>query len=495
MKTNKLFAILLCVACSIGLYSCSDDDAKQPLANPAVNTSGTSYQSLTFSWDAIPNAVQYGYRLTEEGDGYSESGVTKATKIKFNNLQPATTYQLEVWAFAALDGDYSTPPAVVLTATTDALTKLGTPQLTVEEIRGIVHASWDPVENAQSYYYEVSGSGNQTVASGTTTETTVDIRGLVRGDYKFSVYATTAQGGFEQSDAAIGTFQITTSEIWRVTGTYYSVALDSSWNATLIAYSNSTYSILSFYGVEGYNLDFSIDESNTGDMFSFVNGELYEQGRWKYWLIDTGVEYPDKLWTSPWRNACKFEGNATAGEVQIGLYYGDDQDWGYDTFTWDTTKLDIASLPGTYTTHIFGDQLDDNWADFEAYDYEGYDSTIIFEGDDMISLDNFFWDDCPIFGEVNSSERTIVFEGMQVMSEISTGGKYIFGSKANLEESVTAKVLEDGSITMTDFAIWYVYKSGTKKLYAYGTMELIKNSASKASTFRAVKQKPAKPKK
>lgn len=478
MKTNKIFAILLCVACSIGLYSCNDESAKQPLANPAVNTAGTTYQSLTFSWNDIPNAVQYGYRLTGETDDYAESGVTKSTQIKFTGLKPSTTYQLEVWAFAALDGDYSTPPAVVLTATTDALTKLSTPQLTVEEIRGVAHASWEPVENAQNYNYEVIGSGNQTVASGTTAETSVEVKGLVRGDYKFTVYATTGKGGFEQSDAAIGSFQITTSEIWRVTGTYYSVALNSSWKATIIAYSNSTYSIPSFYGVDGYNLDFSIDESNSSDMFSFLTGEEYVEGRWKYWLINTGVEYPDKLWTSPWKNACTFTGDAFEGEVKIGLYYGDDQDWGYDTFTWDTTKLDINTLPGTYSTRIFGEELDNNWAEFEEYDYDGFDSVIVFEGDNMISLDGFYWDDCPIFGEVDASKHTVIFEGMQDMYETSSGGRYVFGSKANVEESVTAKVQNDGSITMSDFGIWYIYKSGTKKLYAYGTAELTQNSAS-----------------
>lgn len=493
MKTNKIIALLLSVACSIGLFSCSDDSDLQPLGNPSVSSTGLSYESLSFSWNAIPNAVQYGYRLTDESGEYSLAGVTKKTEVNFNGLQAATTYKLEVWAFAAIDGDYSTPPAVTLTATTDPLIKLATPTLTIEEVNGNATAKWTSVDNADSYDYEVTASNNEIVASGNTDKTSLAVKGLPEGDYRFSLYATTSKGGYERSDAATATFHVNASEIWRANGTYYSIELNSSWPATIVAYSNSTYVLLAYYGVEGYNLEIAVNESVASDKFSFINGELYESNGWKCWNVPTGLSVPDKIWAYPWDNYSYFSGDETGGEIGIGLYYGDDFEWGYDTFTWGGAELDINSLPGTYATHCYGvEKNDDTGWKAQEFDYSGYDSTILLEGDNIISLDGFYWDECPVFGEVDTENKTIIFEPQDLVV-YDDGEKYAFGGKNNSADSVTATVNADGSISLVDFAIWYVYTDGTPDyLCVYGTADLTKSTASKISMRKSAPVKSAK---
>lgn len=370
MKTNKLFAILLCVACSIGLYSCSDDDAKQPLANPTVNVAGTSYQSLTFSWDAIPNAVQYGYRLSDETNEYSKAGVSKTTQVKFTGLNPSTTYTLEVWAFAAIDGDYSTPPAVTLTATTDAVIKLSTPEITVDIKTKTTTISWTSVDKAENYTYQLTGPGNTVVSSGTTTKTSVSFRGLAGGNYQFTVMANSSVGGYIASDVATATFQI-----------------------------------------EG-------------------------------------------------------------GEAE----------------------LDIETLPGVYAIHIYGYNATSSTP--EDFDYEFDDeedgARIIFEGDNMISIDDLWWSECPIFGSVDSKKRTITFEA-QDYYVYSSGAKYVFASKDDVNGDVMAQVNVDGSITMDNFGLWKVQKDGTVKgIELYASTVLTKlSSASKPSNPKKAK-KPSK---
>lgn len=100
-----------------GLSSCSDDDDKTPLASPAVTCEAT-YDTLTFSWNAVANATNYGYQFCDAEGLAIEAGVTENRTVTFTELTPDTSYILKVWAFAGMDGDYSTE-ASSLTAKTD----------------------------------------------------------------------------------------------------------------------------------------------------------------------------------------------------------------------------------------------------------------------------------------------------------------------------------------------------------------------------------------
>lgn len=357
MKTTKIFAMLLSLACSMGLYSCSEDTDLTPVSKPALISTGISYESLSFSWDPIPNAVQYGYKLSDESKSFSESGVTKLTNASFSGLQPATTYTLEVWAFAAVDGDYSTPPASAITATTDGLIKLATPEATVSATKSTFKASWTAVENAESYKYVITNSKNEKVKSGNTKKTSVTIKGLDGGSYTFSIHATTTEGGYEDS--------------------------------------------------ETFSIPFSV------------------------------------------------EGSA---------------------------PLDINSIPGSYWAWTSGQQADDNW-NFVAFDYPDLVTTIVKTGDNTVTLDGFYWEDCPVTGTVNISDRTITFPH-QIYEEYGTS-RCILGSSTKAYGDMIATINDDGSISIQDFGIWFEYTSGDIYKYAYGQSDLVKNTPSSVSKRQA----------
>lgn len=477
MKQTKIFAMLLSLACSVGFYSCSDDDdAKAPLSNPVVTETSGSYNSLSFSWEAVKDAVEYGYRLSDENEIVETAGVTHDTSVNFTGLTPATTYTLEVWAFAAMDGDYSTPPAVTLTATTDPLVKLATPaNLIVTTENGYV-ASWDVVADALDYEYKITDADGAVIQENQTRNTSVNIAGLPEGDYTFTVYAV-AHDGFSVGDAASVQFRVEASVVFSVKGTYYSAQLGASWNATMEYYSNGVYSILAFYGVEGYNLDFKIDESNQSDMFSFVNGEYVwdDAAGYETWQIPTGLSDPSKLITYPWYNYSYMAGDRTEGEVGIGCYYGDNYaNWAYDVFSWPSENsgdLTVDDLVGTYDNHfVGGSNLTNN--DWEWEEFDGtWDATITKVSNNSVEIDGLFFAGCPVTGTVDFSEMTITFQPQEYDQW------YTFAAGDDPSAPVVGYINGSGSISIPDFCAWYQFDNGEWYYYLLGTSELTKQTA------------------
>ncbi|MBD5355888.1 MAG: hypothetical protein HDR88_02645 [Bacteroides sp.] len=476
MKQTKIFAMLFSLACSAGFFSCSDDDVKTPLDEPVVTETAGSYNSLSFSWDKVIYAVQYGYRLSDNNAVVAEAGVTQATSVSFTGLTPATTYTLEVWAFAAMDGDYSTPPAVTLTATTDALVKLATPQhLTVTTEDGYM-AFWDAVTDALDYAYTITDSEGAVVQENVTRETSVGLTGLPEGNYTFTVYAD-AHDGFSSGDSASVQFKVESLIVYSVRGTYYSAQLGAAWEATMEYYSNGVYSILAFYGVDGYNLDFKIDESNESDQFSFVNGEYVwdADAGYETWQIPTGLSNPSMLITYPWYNYCYMTGNQTSGEVAIGGYYGENYaNWDYDIFTWpsdNTGDMTVDDLVGTYNNHFVGSSSlttsDWTWEEFDGI----WDATITKVSNNSVEIDGLFFTDCPVIGTVDFSEMSITFQPQEY--DIW----YTFAAGDDPEAPVVGYINGDGSISVPDFCAWYQFDDGTWNYYLLGTSELTKQSA------------------
>lgn len=210
MKTNKLLALMLSMACAIGFYSCSDDDSPKPvLQNPEVAETAKAYNSLSFEWSDVPNAVQYGYQLYDPENISIRSGVTHDKNVTLTGLKPATTYTLKVWAFADVDGDYSTPAAVEFTGTTDPLIKLAAPEnlnLKAETAYSYT-ATWEAVENAKDYIWSIRNIDGTLAAADTITETKVSIKDLADGEYTFTVYAA-AHDGYDNSDSRSANFNI-----------------------------------------------------------------------------------------------------------------------------------------------------------------------------------------------------------------------------------------------------------------------------------------------
>lgn len=473
MKHTKIFAMLCSLALAAGFTACDDnDDIKQPLNSPEVTQENVNYQSLSFSWDKIANAVQYGYRLTDPNGISVKADVTQKTSVIFTGLLPSTTYTLEVWAFSGIDSDYSTPPAITLTATTDALVQLATPVVTATSDNGLTF-SWDAVPEALTYSYIVTDSEGATIEAGTTENTYVQLKGLPNGEYSISVTAL-GHDGYSDSATAVATGEILVSEIYRIEGIYHSAELDSSWTATMVAYSDNTYSILSFYGVEGYNLDFTVNTANTNDMFTILNGEYVNDTAAGYvtWQVPTGLSEPSMLIAYPWNNYCYWEGDSQSGSVNIGCYHGAGYAiWDYDTFTWPAVsdKDPMAAITGTFTNHfVGGSSINNDWA-WEEIDAPDWHATIKKIDDETVEIDGIFWTDTPVYGIVDFEAGTITIEAQEYGDTY-----YTFASSAGATVSVVATINADGSITVPDMGLWYYFEDYGWYYYMSGTATLTK---------------------
>ncbi len=306
MKKTKIFAMLFSLACAAGFYSCSDDDDVKPaLQTPSVSETASTYNSLSFAWSEVANATKYGYRLTDSENIAVNAGVTYDRSVTISGLKPASTYTLEVWAFASMDGDYSTPPAVTLTATTEALVKLATPTgLTLDSSNGFNYtASWSAVPNAIVYCYTVRNSEGTLILSDTTEETSVEVRNLENGDYVFYVYAE-AHDGFDTGDSASASFNVERPDITADTlaGTYdnhfvgtewltSSNFTETSWDTTWEAY--ATVSMISDDSVSvdglfftGYPVVGTLDLSTMTITFEITDGY------YRYYRLASGSD-PD----------------------------------------------------------------------------------------------------------------------------------------------------------------------------------------------------------
>lgn len=340
MKNFKAIAVLCALPLLGGtLASCSDDDAvKTPLEATTVSATDVTYSSLSFSWKGVASVTQYGYQLTDPDGAAIETGVTHDTEVSFSGLKPATEYVMTVWAYADMDSDRTTSPAAVLKASTAALTPLEAPVLTLDD-SGVPVATWTEVEGVEEYVYSLTNGKGQKVYSGETLETELLLPGLTDGDYTFSVYANTTAAGYDKSAEAAKTFTFEYREAYRATGTYKS-AWGGSREVTMVAYTNSTYIIEAFYGVEGYDFEFSYNPFNGDDAFDITNSTVvYEDAvSSDTWQVATGVETPEYLWAKPIEGGCKFTGNSASGKVTIGnYYYNKNQEkwrWSSDTFTW-----------------------------------------------------------------------------------------------------------------------------------------------------------------
>ena len=489
MKKIRIFAMLLSLACATGFVACDDDeDVKQALQTPSVSDTFSDYQSLDFKWDAVDNTIQYGYKLYSSDDMVVEAGVTKGTEIRFTGLQPASTYKLLVWAFAGLDTDYSTSPAAELTATTAALKTLSTPTNVAVANNT---ATWDAVENADSYSYTITTAEGGIVNSGTVTTTSVRISGLEEGDYTFSVKAMTTHGGFlPESDTATVAFQFKASSpayLWKATGTYYSYILNKSWDATLFAYSDGTYSIPAFYGVEGYDLNFSVDDDGKLTILSGTSD--YED----YFTVATGVPSVGDIFIYVAENSFSgFEGSSAGGDLWMSYYDADWTNWyESDTFNWTSStpggnSLKIDDLVGIYASYFQGyDGLGDE--ENENVDYEWYGAEISKVDDKTVAISNLYWPGYPVNGVVDFDNKTITISPQAC-------GNYTLASVEGVDQSIVASINDDGSIFLPHVAYWYCWDPDWY-YYTDLNITLTKSSetrSAKAKSHKSYQKRPLK---
>ena len=310
---------LLAAACMGAFSSCSDDDdtlnGKLDKTNAEVLSQSVS--SLSFTWKAIKNASQYAYELSDPDKNLVESGVTTDLAASFTKLKPNTTYQLKVWAYGAYGSRYETSEPIYLTATTPAVVQLGMPEVKVVTSGATTTASWKSVEHAKKYeYYVKLKDSDKVLESGTVTDTEVALYGLV-GEYELGVKSLSTSEAYSDSEFDKVEFKVEKREVWRTVGTFDDGA-GNSWKATIVAYSNDTYTILKWYGHEGYDLEFSV---TSGGNVAVTNA-YKDDGSWYYVRTDATHHL-----TIHHTYHSSFSGNSTSGKMTI--YNGKDV-----TFTW-----------------------------------------------------------------------------------------------------------------------------------------------------------------
>lgn len=310
---------LLAAACMGAFSSCSDDDdtlnGKLDKTNAEVLSQSVS--SLSFTWKAIKNASQYAYELRDPEENLVDNGVTTDLAASFTKLKPNTTYQLKVWAYGAYGSGYETSEPIYLTATTPAVVQLGMPEVKVVTSGATTTASWKSVEHAKKYeYYVKLKDSDKVLESGTVTDTEVALYGLV-GEYELGVKSLSTSEAYSDSEYDKVEFKVEKREVWRTVGTFNDGA-GNSWKATIVAYSNDSYTILKWYGNEGYDLEFSV---TSGGNVAVTNA-YKDDGSWYYVRTDATHHL-----TVHHTYHSSFSGNSTSGKMMI--YNGKDI-----TFTW-----------------------------------------------------------------------------------------------------------------------------------------------------------------
>ena len=355
---------LLAAACMGAFSSCSDDDdtlnGKLDKTNAEVLSQSVS--SLSFTWKAIKNASQYAYELSDPDKNLVENGVTTDLAASFTNLQPNTTYQLKVWAYGAYGSGYETSEPIYLTATTPAVVKLGMPEVKVVTSGATTTASWKSVEHAKKYeYYVKLKDSDKVLESGTVTDTEVALYGLV-GEYELGVKSLSTSEAYSDSEYDKVEFKVEKREVWRTVGTFNDGA-GHTWKATIVAYSNDSYTILKWYGVEGYDLEFSV--TSAGNVA--VTNAYKDDGSWYYVRTDATHHL-----TINHTYHSSFSGNSTSGKMMI--YNGKDI-----TFTWPVPVTESWRAEGTCSIQSYNwkatlvSYSDGSYKLLKWYGNDGYD--------------------------------------------------------------------------------------------------------------------------
>lgn len=449
MKLHKLIAFAGLALILSAAPGCSDDSTLTPLPKPEMTLGNATYSSLSFNWSKVNGARQYYYELTKSGsDDIIQSGLTKDHTITFASLEPSTEYTLTLLAYAAIDSDNTTSEPIVLTGRTNDLIAIASPTPTWSRELNSLIFEWDAVTNARDYAYSFTDAEGNEIASGTTFNTSVAIESLQTSRYTFSVIAQTIEDGMRDSDP--GTISIDFvrehEEIWRVTTAYSSSLLGESWNATLVAYDDNAYTILDWYGVEGYDFSFKIDESDAADMFK-VDKDVYPyDAATGSYAVPTGIESMPTVYVTASANQSAFEGSTAKGNVSIKVSDGTTS--GYDNLGWGITLQDLV---GSWTlSWEFYDSED------SAYDDIGERAEEIVLGDEpntlLVTLPSYYGF---TLGQVTLvvDMETLTF----TLAPVPFGyDKWIMGGGESETTPITGTITEK-QIKFGEFQMWYLY--------------------------------------
>lgn len=120
----------------------------EPLGVPAITGIETTYDKITFNWDAVKEAKAYdiAFRRTVDGEGVWHHKSTSDTTLSVNNPTPDTTYTVKVRALCGkVAGEYS--------ETSDSdIPVLGVPAITgINSTYEKMTVNWSKVADATGY--------------------------------------------------------------------------------------------------------------------------------------------------------------------------------------------------------------------------------------------------------------------------------------------------------------------------------------------------------
>ncbi len=336
--------LVLAALGAAALSSCKPEKKDPtPLTTPQPSLAASSVSSLTFSWSAVQNAVQYSYELAGPDGSRVDGGTTSGLSAEFTGLEDNTTYTFKLTAYPEVNSeDYLSSSVGQCTGTTGAIVPLKTPVVSIEQGEGTVTISWEAIENAASYVYSINGGEETSV-----TETSVTVR-LDPGKYTVTVYAVSGSEAYSNSEKASAEFevaQVERKENWTVTGTVDDGA-GKKWEATLVAWNDGTYTLKDWYGTAGYDLEFYVnsDATITVTNKTTTDGYDYVLANADKWIcIDTNYYEGYGAYSS-------FSGNSSNGDVWFWSY----ETSGYYDFVWPSTgggdqgdKTESWSVKGT----------------------------------------------------------------------------------------------------------------------------------------------------
>lgn len=444
------------LAAFVFLTACSDDDEMQtPLGTPNVTNSAQTVSSLTFVWDAVPNVSSYSCELSDP-DGTQVAGlVTTSTTARFTDLTPNTTYTLNVYAYAAVGSPNTTSKAATLTATTAAVVPLQMSKPEVEILGTTATLTWESVEYAATYEYSYM-QGNEEVA-GSTSEPSLTLRNMPAGDYRVGIFAVPAEDDEAHSTSPVVavTFSVVKekSALWSRTGIYHSVELADEWEAELTAYDDGTYTLARWHGVEGYNLEFTVE----GTEVVIQNHYTESNG---YYYVYTGRSDVSVVGIYPAGGYSDFSGGKDGGDLWFYAY--GTGSGGYDYFTWqgsETGGVTVADLVGTYTEHTTGtDWTLNDYAGGEV-DKSGNVVTFTKVDDQTISITNLYGSGSTLEATVDLENKTLTFRNNQYIVMPEDGYSYTFGSAAGVDVPLVATFGDDFTVNLSGWAAW-AYFSG-----------------------------------
>lgn len=452
MKLHKIISFFAAVAL-VSLSSCSDDEVATPITSDGeVETSGTSYDTLSFEWDKIDGATQYGYELLDPNDDVVYRDVTSLTSATIGSLQPATEYTLKVWGYPAIGSGHVQSEPIVIKATTDPLKTLAAPRLSTSSAEVTNTVSWTKVTGATQYEYTLTNAAGEQISSGTTTSRSVTFTHLDKGDYTATVRALSTTAGYETTGAE-STIDFTSDivELWSAEGTYTSAVLNKSWDATILCYGGGHYTVKDWYGISGYDFDFYIDSSDPDDLFQIYSYYQYSNDNYCY-QIPTGRSDIGALNVYPWYNECSLGGSSTKGTATFCIYLNGS--YVYDTYTWKGTYDGIPAddFVGTWNVAMTGTTyLGPKGEDYDDLEDININTTIeITKVDDTtIQMPALFFSSVKMNVMIDMIERTLTVDPMTVATWYTLAGTSSIGSQ------IIGKINDDGSFEFNDWTAWY----------------------------------------